>query len=146
MVNKSFAFRKTKTCRQHDILMLRLTLVAEVPLWLNGERHILNDQNNNTTQHYMKRWARTDFSTLTLPLAAETRTREWEKVKFVSRFTNVRLVNQEDFCGAIPPTYFVENCLGNENISKVLVILFPIVNQFTCHKTFLTFTQTGIYR
>ena len=62
-------------------------------------------------------------------------------------------MKQEDFCGAMAQTYFVENyldlpyqCLRNEDISKVLVILFPKINQFTCDKTFLTFAQMGLYR
>ena len=58
------------------------------------------------------------------------------KWKTVSRV--IRLPKQEDFCGAITLTYFVENCryLTNEDISKVLVILFPKTNQFTRDKMF----------
>ena len=77
---------------------------------------------------------------------------EWDKVKFATRFTSINLVKQEDFCRAIAFTYFVENCLDlplrylrNEDISKVLVILFPKINQFTCGKMFTTFAQMGIY-
>ena len=36
--------RKTKSCRQHALLVLRLTLVTSVSLWLNGEGQIVNDQ------------------------------------------------------------------------------------------------------
>ena len=36
---------------------------------------------------------------------------EWETVKLATRFTSIRLVKQEEFCGAIGLTYFVENCL-----------------------------------
>ena len=50
----------------------------------------------------MKRW--TDFIILTLSLAAKTQTS-------LTKFTSIRLVKQEDFCGAIALTYFVENCL-----------------------------------
>ena len=32
-------------------------------------------------------------------------------VKFASRFTSIRLVKQEDICGTIGLTYFVENCV-----------------------------------
>ena len=46
----------------------------------------------------------TDFTMLTLPLATKTQTS-------LTTFTSIRLVKQEDFCGAIAPTYFVENCL-----------------------------------
>ena len=61
-------------------------------------------------------------------------------------------MKHEDICGAIALTYFVEKCLElpqqylrNEEISKVLVILFPIINQYTCDKRFITFAQMGIY-
>ena len=72
----------------------------------------------------MKRWDRTDLTILTLPLATKSQTS-------LTRFTSIRLVNQEDFWGATALTYFVENCLDlperylrNEDISKVLAILF----------------------
>ena len=46
-------------------------------------------------------------------------------------------------------TYFIENLpqqyLRNEEISKVLVILLPKINQFTCEKMFITFVQMGLY-
>ena len=32
MVSDLFAFRKTKSCRQHALLMLRMALVTKVPL------------------------------------------------------------------------------------------------------------------
>ena len=61
-------------------------------------------------------------------------------------------MKQEDFCGAIALTYFVENCfelpyryLRNKDISKVLVFCFPKINQFTCDKMFITFAQMSIY-
>ena len=57
-----------------------------------------------TTEHYMKRWDRTDFTILTLSLATETQTS-------LTRFTSIKLAKQDDFCGAIARTYFVENCL-----------------------------------
>ena len=47
MVSDSFDFRKTKSCRQHALLVhlvLRLALVIYVLLWLNGKVQILNDQ------------------------------------------------------------------------------------------------------
>ena len=52
----------------------------------------------------MKRCDRTDFTILTLSLATKTQTS-------LTRFTSIKLVKQEDFCGAIALTYFVENCL-----------------------------------
>ena len=58
----------------------------------------------------MKCCDKTEFTTLTLPLATETRTSltfkmgEREAVKFATRFMSVRLVKQEDFCGAIALT------------------------------------------
>ena len=36
---------------------------------------------------------------------------EREAVKFATRFKSIRLVKQEDFCGAIGLTYFVEKLL-----------------------------------
>ena len=41
----------------------------------------------------------------------------------LTRSASIRLVKQEDFCGAIALTYFVENCLGINNISKVLTVV-----------------------
>ena len=35
--------------------------------------------------------------------------------------------------------------LRNEDISKVLAILFPKINQFTYEKMFITFAQVFIY-
>ena len=59
-------------------------------------------------------------------------------------------MKQEDFFVAIAFTFFVENCLDlpqwysrNVDISKVLVIFFPKINQFTCDKIFITFAQMG---
>ena len=52
----------------------------------------------------MKRWDRTDFTVLTLPLATKTQTS-------LTKFTSIRLVKQEDFCGGIVLTYFAENYL-----------------------------------
>ena len=52
----------------------------------------------------MKRWDRTDFTVLTLPLATKTQTS-------LTKFTSIRLVKQEDFCGRIVLTYFAENYL-----------------------------------
>ena len=55
--------------------------------------------------------------TLTLPLASEIQTSlifyggKWEKFTFATTFTSIRLVNQEDFCGATALTCFVENFL-----------------------------------
>ena len=50
----------------------------------------------------MKRCDRTDFTILTLSLATKTQTS-------LTRFTSIKLVKQEDFCGAITLTYFVGN-------------------------------------
>ena len=52
----------------------------------------------------MKPCDRTDFTILTLPLATKTQT-------ISSRFTNIRLMQQEAFCRAIAYTYCAENCL-----------------------------------
>ena len=61
-------------------------------------------------------------------------------------------MKHEGICGAIAPTYFVEKCLEfpqqylrKEEISKVLVVLFPIINQYICDKRFITFAQMGTY-
>ena len=51
----------------------------------------------------MKRWDRRDFTILKLLFATKPQT-SW------TRFTSNGLVKQEDFCGAIARTYFVENC------------------------------------
>ena len=62
---------------------------------------------------------------------------EWKTVKMQLDSRVIRLLKQEDFCGAITLTYFVENWryLRNEDISKV--ILFPKINQFTRDKRFI---------
>ena len=62
---------------------------------------------------------------------------EWKTVKMQLDSRVIRLLKQEDFCGAITLTYFVENWryLRNEDISKV--ILFPKINQFTGDKRFI---------
>ena len=64
---------------------------------------------------------------------------EWKAAKTKLDSRVIRLLKQEDFCGAITLTYFVENWryLRNEDISKVLVILFPKINQFTGDKRFI---------
>ena len=36
---------------------------------------------------------------------------EWKTVKIQLDLQVIRLLKQEDFCGAIALTYFVENCL-----------------------------------
>ena len=77
---------------------------------------------------------------------------EWKTVKIKLDSRVLTLLKQEDFCGAIALSYFLENCLDllelylrNEDISKVLVILFPKINQFTCDKRFITSPQVGVY-
>ena len=62
---------------------------------------------------------------------------KWKTVKMQLDSRVIRLLKQEDFCGAITLTYFVENWryLRNEDISKV--ILFPKINQFTGDKRFI---------
>ena len=80
----------------------------------------------------MKRWDRTDFTILT---KAQTS---------LTRFTSIKFVKQEDFCGAIALTLFVENCLNLSNFHEtfqVLTIFLPKINQFTCHKMFVIFAQ-----
>ena len=76
---------------------------------------------------------------------------EWKTIKMQLDSQGIRLLKQGHICGAIARTYFVENSLDlpqrylrNEDISKVLVILFPKINQFTCDKKFITFAQMGI--
>ena len=75
---------------------------------------------------------------------------EWKTVKIQLDSRVIRLHKQEDFCEAL--SYFLKNCLDlperhlrNEDICKVLVILFPKINQFTWDKRFITFAQMGIY-
>ena len=36
---------------------------------------------------------------------------EWEIAKFATRFTSIKLVKQEDFCGAIALAHFAEKLL-----------------------------------
>ena len=62
---------------------------------------------------------------------------KWKTVKMQLDSRVIRLLKQEDFCGAITLTYFVENWryLRNEDISKV--ILFPKINQFAGDKRFI---------
>ena len=62
---------------------------------------------------------------------------KWKTVKMQLDSRVIRLLKQEDFCGAITLTYFVENWqyLRNEDISKV--ILFQKINQFTGDKRFI---------
>ena len=96
----------------------------------------------------MKRWDRTAETRTSLTfMAGEGKT---VKIQLDSRV--IRLLKQEDFCGAIALTYFVEKCLDllqrylkNEDISKVLVVLFTKINQLTCDKRFIVFTQMGVY-
>ena len=47
-------------------------------LWLNSKKQLVNDQKHYTTEYYMKRWDKTDFTRLTLPLATET----WNSLTF----------------------------------------------------------------
>ena len=72
----------------------------------------------------------------------------WEKVKIQIDSRVIRLLKQEDFCRSIALTHFVKNCLDlpsqylrNEDISRVLIILFQKINPFTCDKRFITFAQ-----
>ena len=44
MISDYFAFKKTKSCRQHALLELRLRLLTKVPLWLHGVGQIIIDQ------------------------------------------------------------------------------------------------------
>ena len=64
---------------------------------------------------------------------------KWKTVKMQLDSRVIRLLKQEDVCGAITLTCFVENWryLRNVDISKVLVILFPKINQFTGDKRFI---------
>ena len=48
--------------------------------------------------------AETEQTLLALQLSTKTQTS-------VTRFTSIRLMKQENFCGAIPLNYFFENCL-----------------------------------
>ena len=73
---------------------------------------------------------------------------EWKTFKMQLDSRIIRLLKQEDFWVAIALFYFAENCLDlpqrylrNEDISKVLAMLFPKINQFTCDKMFITFAQ-----
>ena len=77
---------------------------------------------------------------------------KWEIVEMQLDLRVIILLKEEDFCGAIALTYFVENSLDlpqqylrNEVISKGLVNLLPKVNQFTCDKRFTFFLQMGLY-
>ena len=77
---------------------------------------------------------------------------KWEIVEMQLDSRVIILLKQDDFCGAIALTYFVQNSLDlaqqylrNEDISKVLVNLLPKINQFTCDKRFTFFVQMGLY-
>ena len=59
------------------------------------------------TEHYMKRWDRTAETRTSLTFMAG----EWKTVKMRLDSRVIRLLKQEDFCGAIGLTYFVEKCL-----------------------------------
>ena len=59
------------------------------------------------TKHYMKRWDRTAETRTSLTFMAG----EWKTVKMRLDSRVIRLLKQEDFCGAIGLTYFVEKCL-----------------------------------
>ena len=78
---------------------------------------------------------------------------EWKTVKMQLDSQAIRLLKQTSkyFCGVIALNYFVENCLDftlqylrNASISKVLVILFPKINQFTNTSIYL-FTNTSTH-
>ena len=77
---------------------------------------------------------------------------KWEIVEMQPHSQVIILLKQEDFCGAIALTCFVENCsdlppqyLRNEDISKVFVNLLPKITQFTCDKKFTFFVQMDLY-
>ena len=46
-----------------------------------------------------------------LELAKHFKVGEWETVKLATRFASIKPVKQEDFCGAIALTHFVEKLL-----------------------------------
>ena len=67
----------------------------------NGKGQIVNDKKityNQTLQDTLRQ------NRLTFSLATKTQTS-------LTRFTSIKLVKMEDFCGAIALTYFAENCL-----------------------------------
>ena len=55
----------------------------------------------------MKRWDRTAETRTSLTFMVE----EWKTGKIQLDSRVIRLLKQEDFCGAIALTYFVEKCL-----------------------------------
>ena len=63
----------------------------------------------------MKPLDKTDFTTLTwqlkLKLAWHFMVGEWDTIKMQLDSRVIRLLKEEDFCGAIALTNFVENCL-----------------------------------
>ena len=59
------------------------------------------------TKHYMKRWDRTAETRTSLTFMAG----EWKTVKMRLDSRVIRLLKQEDFCGAIALIYFLENCV-----------------------------------
>ena len=65
---------------------------------------------------------------------------------------NIRLVKWEGFCGAIALTYFVEKslrftltALWKKDISRILAILFPKINECTCDKMLKAYAQMDVY-
>ena len=145
IVSDSFAFGKTKSYRQHVLLVLRMTLLNCLR-WLNclcdwmarnKSWMIKNDiQSNiiwNLRIYYSNvsagKWNSMKFDENLMILRLRV------GVKFVTRFTSIRLVKQEEFCGAIAFywkllrflkifLYIFFRHLRNEDISRVLVILF----------------------
>ena len=89
MISDSFVFKKTKSCWKHALLLLRLTLA-------NLSAFLIEWQGAN------REWSNNII--LTSPLVTKTQ-------NSLTRFTSIRLVKQEDLCGAIALTYFAENCL-----------------------------------
>ena len=74
MISDSFAFRETKNCRQHPLLVLRSLDVGDLSAYVTEWRGANCEWSTliyNRTLH--ESWDRTDFTTLKLLLATEPR-------------------------------------------------------------------------
>ena len=82
--------------------------VANLSAFVTEWRDTNREWSKIITEHYMKRWDRTDFITLTwqlkLKLAWHFMIGEWETVKIQLDSRVIRLLKQENFCGELALT------------------------------------------
>ena len=113
LVSDSLAFRKTKGCKQHILLVQRCWWLKCFCDWMARGKSWLVRNNNNRILYETLRQIRLYCTNV----ATETQTSltftvgEWEIVEMKLDSRVIILLKQEDFCGAIALTYFVKNCL-----------------------------------